>query len=691
MRRDEILRAARRRFARHGYAGTSMRQIAQAARVTKASLYYHFPDKAALFREATQNSLKRLHDLVRERTRGISDPGDRLRAAVRAYLEAFVEERDLIHRLSAVLLVAEEERDWVADVIRRYELPIRSALVAYAAAGHLEKSRVADLTALILGGIEHAVIHWQFSRRAAKPGSALADRLLARVLPVRARHPRSTAAVWLLPLLFLVAPAMGVTGSPDAVPVAGNVVVGIPGSAMPLAVEDCVQEALTSNAGLQAERMRREELRGQMTQAISIGLPTLDLTGTWTRGRDPSFALDESFQSMDLGDEGDSTGGGGSFLDSLLAGTSFFPAPEDVPTQTFWRTSFNAHWELNLGLIYNAIGAAGVGIERQELMVADAEHRTAEATMAGYYAVIMTGENLAALDADVATRREFLDVTRRRFFLGLSTGLDTLRAAVACANLIPLRRRAAQRLRDAASRLNVLMGRRPLAPLSVHSTIPVEDDRIDSDLAAARVPQRPDIRQVEFYCTMLRKNRGALKAQHRPSLSADGSYGYVTRELPDLLDKGHDFWNASVSLRIPLFDGMLTKGKVQEAEATLRRVRRELDEAVRQARLEVLSLHGDLAAAHANHNAAALNLVAAEDALRQITLRYELGKADYLSILDAQTQRFVARRNLISARNEVLSLTASFKRALGFSPNVPLAEVVRTLSGDSGSSDPSGR
>jgi TetR/AcrR family transcriptional repressor of mexJK operon len=47
--RQEILRAALKRFAHGGYAATSVQQIVKDARVSKPTLYYYFPDKAGLF------------------------------------------------------------------------------------------------------------------------------------------------------------------------------------------------------------------------------------------------------------------------------------------------------------------------------------------------------------------------------------------------------------------------------------------------------------------------------------------------------------------------------------------------------------------------------------------------------------------------------------------------------------------
>ena len=49
-RRDEILDVARELFARHGYAATSMRDIADADGIKASSLYSHFRSKAEILR-----------------------------------------------------------------------------------------------------------------------------------------------------------------------------------------------------------------------------------------------------------------------------------------------------------------------------------------------------------------------------------------------------------------------------------------------------------------------------------------------------------------------------------------------------------------------------------------------------------------------------------------------------------------
>ncbi|MBM3834258.1 MAG: TetR/AcrR family transcriptional regulator [Verrucomicrobia bacterium] len=47
--REEVLRAALKKFAACGYAGTSVQDIVDAAAVTKPTLYYYFANKAGLY------------------------------------------------------------------------------------------------------------------------------------------------------------------------------------------------------------------------------------------------------------------------------------------------------------------------------------------------------------------------------------------------------------------------------------------------------------------------------------------------------------------------------------------------------------------------------------------------------------------------------------------------------------------
>ncbi|GAB2686547.1 TetR/AcrR family transcriptional regulator [Nocardia thraciensis] len=63
-RRRTITRAATRLFAEHGYERTTAAQIAKAAGLSPGSVFYYFPDKAAVFRSIFEESVPEHAELI---------------------------------------------------------------------------------------------------------------------------------------------------------------------------------------------------------------------------------------------------------------------------------------------------------------------------------------------------------------------------------------------------------------------------------------------------------------------------------------------------------------------------------------------------------------------------------------------------------------------------------------------------
>ena len=76
-KREDIISAAQTLFARKTFSGTSIRDIARAAHVNVASIYYYFGDKNGLQFAVLDRAYAGLHSVV-EKTASISDPRKRL-------------------------------------------------------------------------------------------------------------------------------------------------------------------------------------------------------------------------------------------------------------------------------------------------------------------------------------------------------------------------------------------------------------------------------------------------------------------------------------------------------------------------------------------------------------------------------------------------------------------------------------
>jgi AcrR family transcriptional regulator len=88
-RRGEILDAAVRLFAEHGYSNTDVQVLADGLGVGKGTVYRYYPSKRELFLAAVDRGLEELSQRIDLALAGPGDPLGRFVGAVRAYLEFF--------------------------------------------------------------------------------------------------------------------------------------------------------------------------------------------------------------------------------------------------------------------------------------------------------------------------------------------------------------------------------------------------------------------------------------------------------------------------------------------------------------------------------------------------------------------------------------------------------------------------
>src|SRR5579872_1955042 len=110
-RKDEILDYATRLFAERGYEGTSMNDVAERVGMRKASLFYHFATKDALYEAVLDRIITQVGTSLSAVYVGEGTLVDRLEAAADATSRAF-SERPFVARL-----LLREAMDW-GPVIR---------------------------------------------------------------------------------------------------------------------------------------------------------------------------------------------------------------------------------------------------------------------------------------------------------------------------------------------------------------------------------------------------------------------------------------------------------------------------------------------------------------------------------------------------------------------------------------------
>jgi len=96
---EEILDAAVKLFAKHGYSRADTQVLADDLGVGKGTLYRYFPSKQRLFLAAVDRVMRRLRAAIDARIAGVTDPLEQISQAVRGYLTFVADNPDFVELL----------------------------------------------------------------------------------------------------------------------------------------------------------------------------------------------------------------------------------------------------------------------------------------------------------------------------------------------------------------------------------------------------------------------------------------------------------------------------------------------------------------------------------------------------------------------------------------------------------------
>lgn len=156
--REEILAHAARLFAKQGYPGTSMNQVAEACAVSKPTLYHYVRDKHELLAQICESHVAHLSALVREVQEQKLAPELHLRALIRRFVLAYGEAQNE-HRVLTedVKFLDEQDQQRLLGIEREVVAAFADAVAAVRP--QLQAQRLhKPLTMLLFG-----MINWTFT------------------------------------------------------------------------------------------------------------------------------------------------------------------------------------------------------------------------------------------------------------------------------------------------------------------------------------------------------------------------------------------------------------------------------------------------------------------------------------------------------------------------------------------------
>lgn len=170
--RGAILRAAAGVFRERGFAETGMREIAAAADLSPANLYYYFRNKADILYFCQDHSVGRMLETTTGLAREGLPPGERLRRVIAAHLVCMLDELDGAAAHTEIDALPPALRRRIVMKRDRYERAVRAIVVEGVASGVFVAADPVLATRAILGAL-----NW--TTRWYRPGGRLAPAAVA--------------------------------------------------------------------------------------------------------------------------------------------------------------------------------------------------------------------------------------------------------------------------------------------------------------------------------------------------------------------------------------------------------------------------------------------------------------------------------------------------------------------------------
>ena len=157
--REAILAEAAALFARHGYHGASMSDLAQACQLSKATLYHHYRDKSEVLIHIADGHVSRLVELCDSVDNDVTvPPGERLTVLVERFLAEYAQAQNS-HRVLTedVRFLPPAEQEKILDKERYVVQSFANGVAALRP--DLARQKLAKPMAMLLFGM----LNWMFT------------------------------------------------------------------------------------------------------------------------------------------------------------------------------------------------------------------------------------------------------------------------------------------------------------------------------------------------------------------------------------------------------------------------------------------------------------------------------------------------------------------------------------------------
>jgi len=408
---------------------------------------------------------------------------------------------------------------------------------------------------------------------------------------------------------------------------------------------DLIEQTRTNNFDIAAAAARIQQADAQVRIAGAPLLPSLTGTGSGT--------WQQQGISVTTGRNGAST--------FTTAGSN-----RSIDLHTY-QTGLSAAYQLDFWGRYRAQRQAAVATAIASRFDQQTVTLTAVTdTASTWFNALSLADRLAVSRQNLADSEQVLAVIRGRFEAGTASALDVAQQEALTATIRANIPNYTNQLEQAIIGLGILTGQPP-EKLSVRPgtltalNLPPVAAGLPSDI----LQRRPDIAAAEAQLIAANFSIQEARAAFFPSISLTGSAGYQAAALTKLALPNAALLSLGGSLNLPIFDGGVLSGNLEQAQGKYRELLANYLKTVVQALTEV---EDALTAWRYTTEQEALQRVAVETAQRAATIaraQMQVGAVDITAVLQAEETFFADQDLLVQVRLARAQALLSLYKALG--------------------------
>lgn len=415
------------------------------------------------------------------------------------------------------------------------------------------------------------------------------------------------------------------------------------GAQLSMTLEDCLRLAQEKNYNLRSAAQQVELTQAKKEEAQAGFFPTLTLTGNYTYlGREPRAQIPV--------------------------------IPPLSPVARPITIGFHDNWDFKMGLSYtvfswgrvgNSVAAADYAWQAAQKDAERNWHSVRLDVTRTFWSVLLAQELVRVRSEAQKSLKRHQEQVAARLTAGQASRFDLLRAKVEEANALPPLLAAQHQVESGLDLLKNLLGLPPESDVTLPGELAEESLSVDLSTAVATALQkRPELQALALQKEMARKNRATAGAGLRPNLLGSAAFDYKNPFNAQKVWKTD--WNFSAAIVFPLFDGLATRARIQQAEVAAKQVS-IADEQLRQTIvLEVREAVRAIEEAQKNSATQRENVKLAKESLEIAKVQYQHGLVTNLEALDAELAVLVAQSNYLSALFNFKVAKAQYEQAVGW-------------------------